>query len=268
MALTEQNLEQVIQKSMRHPIVVEFWSPRVEDSTISDDLEGLAAEATGAFLLARVDVDAQPQIAAAFGVQAVPTVVGVIGGQVAPLFQGTRPRPEIAAVIDQLVQLAASNGIVGRAEPVAVTPEEGSEESPPADPRFEAADALLESGDFEGAVTEFEKVLQQTPGDRTALAGKAQAGLLARVSKLDQQAVIEGIRSHPESVDTQLQAADIEMMAGQIEAAFGRIVDLVRATVGDDRERVRLRLLELFDTMDPADPLVLKARRDLATALY
>lgn len=267
--MTEQNFEQVIQKSTRHAVVVEFWSPRADNSQVSDDLRALADAAAGAFLLARVDVDAQPQIASAFGVQAVPTVMGVVGGQVAPLFQGTRTQQEMAAVIDQLLQLAAQSGIVGRAEPVAATPNaDDPDAAPPHDPRFDAADALLEAGDFAGAVKEFEKVLQQTPGDRTALAGKAQAGLLSRISTLDQRAVIEAIAKNPDDVEAQLQAADIEMMAGQIEEAFDRLVRVVRDNAGADRDRARVRLLELFDTMDPTDPVVLKARRSLATALY
>lgn len=268
--LSEQNFDQTIQKSVRHPVVVEFYSEQDPNgAALSADLKALATEAAGKYLLARVNVDAQPQITQAFGVQAVPTVVGVVGGQVAPLFQGTKTAQEAGAVIDQLLQLAAANGIVGRAEPVAGAVEgDGADGEPPADPRFEAADAALDSGDFEQAVTEFEKVLAQTPNDPTALAGKAQAGLLARVGKLDQQAVIAGIRDTPDNVDVQLDAADVELMAGHIDEAFERLVTVIRKTSGAERDRVRMRLLELFDTMGATDPAVLKARRALATALY
>ncbi len=269
MDMDEQNFEQVVQKSMRHPVIVEFWSPQADSHAVSEDLRELAASASGAFLLARANVDSQPQIAAAFGVQAVPTVMGVIGGQVAPLFQGTRPLQEIAAVIDQLLALAAQNGIVGRADPVEASPAaDGEEAATPVDPRFDAADAKLEAGDFVGAVAEFDKLLAETPGDRTAVAGRAQAGLLARVSEIDQKAVVAALQSDPDDFETQMQAADIEMLGGQIEAAFTRLVGLVRMTTGDEKDQARLRVLELFDTMDPADPVVLKARRELATALY
>jgi putative thioredoxin len=265
--LTEQNFDQAIQQSMRYPIVVEFYSARAPESgPLAADLDALAAEAAGRFLLARVDVDAQPKIAGAFGVQAVPTVVAVLGGQVAPLFQGTASRAEIGALLDQVLQLAASNGVVGRADPVLPEGPDGQPEEV-ADPRFEAADAKLAEEDFEGAVAEFDKVLAQTPGDKVALAGKAQAGLLARVSAADQAAVMAAA-ADPHDVDAQLGAADIELLSGQIEAAFARLISVIRSTAGEDRDRARVRLLSLFDTMDAADPRVLKARRDLATALY
>lgn len=268
--MDEQNFEQVVQKSMRHPIIVEFWSPQSENQAVSGDLRDLATSAAGTFLLARANVEAYPQIAQAFGVQAVPTVMGVIGGQVAPLFQGTRPKAEIAAVIDQLLALAAQNGVVGRADPVEASASSGDGEAsePPADPRFDAADARLEAGDFAGAVEEFDKLLAEAPNDRMALAGKAQAGLLSRASGVDQASILASMQADPDDVDTQLSVADLEMLAGQMDAAFARLISIIRSTAGADRDRVRVRLLELFDTMDPADPMVLKARRDLATALY
>lgn len=267
--LTEQNFDATVQKSVRHPIVVEFWSSNAADTqSVSDALRALAAEAGGKFLLARVNVDTEQRIASAFGVQAVPTVVGVVAGQVAPLFQGTASKEEAGAAIDQLLQLAASNGIVGRADPVAPAATAEGESEPPADPRFAAADEALAAGDFSRAVEEFDKVLAQSPNDRTASAGRAQASLLARVSVLDQQAVVAQASAHPDNVDAQLDAADVDMMLGQFDTAFARLVTVIAASAGEEKDRVRVRLLELFETMDPADPVVLKARRSLATALY
>ncbi|MCA0251018.1 MAG: tetratricopeptide repeat protein [Actinobacteria bacterium] len=258
----EQSFEATIQLSLRHPVVVELYSPRADAQELSDDLVALANAAGGKYLLARVNVDAAPQIAAAFGVQAVPTVIGVVGGQLAPLFQGTRPRAEVEAIIAQLLQAAAGAGVVGIAEPVSIDADAGP------DPRFAAADEALSAGDFAQAVVEFDQILAQTPNDPEAKAGRAQAALLARVSALDPAQVLADAAARPVDVETQLAAADTELMGGATQQAFDRLLELIRNTAGPDRETARLRLLELFETVGNADPAVLKARRDLMSALF
>lgn len=260
--LDEQSFEGAIQLSVKHPVVVELYSPRANAQALSDDLIALANAAGGRWLLARANVDAVPQIAAAFGVQAVPTVIGVVGGQLAPLFQGTRPKAEVEAVLEQLLQAAAGAGIVGIAAPVSIDADAGP------DPRFAAADEALSAGDFTQAVTEFDKILTQTPNDPEAKAGRAQAALLARVSALDPAQVLAEAAARPTDVTAQLAAADTELMGGATQQAFNRLIDLIRTTSGPDREAVRLRLLELFETVGNTDPAVLKARRDLMSALF
>ncbi len=249
----ESNFESVIQLSTRHPVVVELYSPRANAQALSDDLIALANAAAGAYLLARVDVDTAGTIAQALGIQAVPTVIGVIGGQLAPLFQGTRSKAEAEAVIGQLRQVAASTGLVGRADPVAG----GAGETDEADPRFAEADAALERGDFAAAVVEYDKILAQSPNDPEAKAGRAQVALLARAGGTE-----------PDSIDAQLAAADLEILSGQPDHAFQRLIGVIRETSGAEREAVRVRLLELFEIVGPADPAVLKARRDLMSALF
>ncbi len=260
--LDEQGFEPAIQLSVRHPVVIELYSPRANAQALSDDLIALANAAGGKYLLARVNVDTSPQIAAAFGVQAVPTVVGVVGGQLAPLFQGTRPKAEVEAILGQLLQAAAQAGVVGIAEPVSIDADAGP------DPRFADADAALSAGDFALAVAEFDKILAQTPNDPEAKAGRAQAALLSRVSDLDPAAALAEAASRPTDVEAQLAAADTELMGGATQQAFDRLIDLIRNTAGAERETVRLRLLELFETVGNADPAVLKARRDLMSALF
>lgn len=260
--LDEQGFEPAIQLSVRHPVVIELYSPRANAQALSDDLIALANAAGGKYLLARVNVDTSPQIAAAFGVQAVPTVVGVVGGQLAPLFQGTRPKAEVEAILGQLLQAAAQAGVVGIAEPVSIDADAGP------DPRFADADAALSAGDFALAVAEFDKILAQTPNDPEAKAGRAQAALLSRVSALDPAAALAAAASRPTDVEAQLAAADTELMGGATQQAFDRLIDLIRNTAGAERETVRLRLLELFETVGNADPAVLKARRDLMSALF
>jgi len=258
----EGSFEATIQLSVKHPVVVELYSPRANAQALSDDLAALANAAAGKYLLARVNVDTSPQIAGAFGVQAVPTVIGVVGGQLAPLFQGTRPRADVETIIAQLLQAAAGAGVVGRAEPVSVDADAGP------DPRFAEADAALERGDFAAAVTEFDKVLAQSPGDPEAKAGRAQAALLVRLGGQDPATVLARAGQAPEDVDAQLAAADVELGGGNPAAAFDRLIAAIRATSGPQREKLRLRLLELFETVGLSDPAVLKARRDLMSALF
>ncbi|MFZ1410236.1 MAG: tetratricopeptide repeat protein [Micropruina sp.] len=263
--LDEQNFEPVMALSMRHPIVVEMYSPRANAAELSQTLTQLANAAGGRYLLARANVDAAPGIAQAFGIQAVPTVIGVIGGQLAPLFQGTKPKEEVVPVIEALLQAATANGIVGRADPVAGGPGENPDLP---DPRFAAADEALESGDFAAAVAEFDKILAHTPNDAEAVAGRAQASLLVRLHGVDPPSVLAAATADPDDLDAHLAAADLEIASGRIELAFKRLIDLIRRSSGANRDTVRVRLLELFETVGKTDPAVLNARRDLMSALF
>lgn len=262
MPVTEANFEAVLANSVRYPIVLELTSPRANAQAMSDVLTELANAAAGAYLLARIDVDASPRIAQALGVQAVPMVVGVLGGQLAPLWQGTKDKAEANAMIAQLLQAAAANGVSGRAEPVSIDANAGP------DPRFADADAALAAGDFGKAVAEFDKLLAAYPNDPEAKAGRAQAALLSRVADLDPGTVLAQAAAAPADVHAQLAAADAELMGGAVQLAFTRLIELIRATSGAEREQVRVRLLELFETVSPDDPAVAKARRDLVSALF
>ena len=238
----DRSFESYLALSMQHPLVVEFWSPRAPNAAqLSADLKALANEAAGAFLLVRVNVDEAPTIAQALQVTAVPMVVGVIGGQLAPLFQGTTDKAQAKAVIDQLVSLARQNGLSGRAQPIIAD----AEAAAGPDPRFEAADAALEAGDFAGAVAEFDKLLAANPADVQAAAD-----------------------ADPADVDAQMAMADLEVASGRLEPAFARLVEAVRLNAGAERDRARTHLLELFETVGNADPAVLVARRNLTTALF
>jgi putative thioredoxin len=263
----EVSFENVLNLSMRHPVVVEFYSPRANAQALSDDLTSLANAADGRWLLVRLNVDAAPGIAQALGIQGVPMVVGALGGQLMPLFQGTRDQAEVSGLIDQLIQAAIANGIVGKASPVVAEAPEAAA-SVEADVRFAAADAAMEAGDYALAVVEFEKILAATPGDSEAAAGKAGAELLVRLGQKDPADVVALAQADPDDVDAQLDAADIELAGGAPEAAFARLVAVVRITAGADRERARVRLLSLFDAIGATDPAVLKARRDLMSALF
>jgi putative thioredoxin len=267
--VTEQTFEaETIRKSLQHPVVVELYSPRVATGQqLSDALIEIANASEGKFLLARLNVDSAPAIVQALGLQAVPTVIALLNGQLAPLFQGVLPKDQVQAAIDQLLKAAVANGMVGRAQPVGSESSAAAEGEPEADPRYAAADDALERGDFAAARDEFDKLLQANPNDAGAQAGKAQAGLFARAAALDAQSTIAAANGS-DDLNTQLAAADVEMITGQVEAAFTRLIGLIKRSSGEQRNQVRVRLLELFDTLGNTDERVLKARSDLMTALF
>jgi putative thioredoxin len=267
--ITEQTFEaEAIRKSVKHPVVVELYSPRVATGEqLSDALIEIANASDGKFLLARLNVDTAPGIVQALGLQAVPTVVALINGQLAPLFQGVLPKDQVQATIDQLLKAAVANGMVGRAQPVGPEAPTTAEPEPEADPRFAAADAALQRGDFADARDEFDKLLQANPNDAEAQAGKAQAGLFARAALLDPTSTLAAA-DESDDLDRQFAAADVEMITGEAEAAFVRLIGLIKRLSGEERNQARVRLLELFETLGNADERVLKARRDLMTALF
>ncbi|MCC2593040.1 tetratricopeptide repeat protein [Tessaracoccus sp. OS52] len=256
--------------SMQHPVIVEFHSPRDNrGADLSRTLAELVNAAQGRFLLARVDVDAAPRLAQQLGVQAVPMVVAIIGGQLAPLFQGTRGKEEIQPLLDQVAQLAVANGMTGRAQPVPASG--GAEEAdaqPAADPRFAAADDALQAGDYARAVEEFDKLLAATPGDAEVIAGRAQAALLQRSVGFDAKAIVTKAAAKPNDVATQLDAADLEVIQGEYAAAFDRLLGLAGELPAEERDPIRVRLLELFEVAGRTDPAVLKARRRLSSLLF
>lgn len=252
-----QQLQEYLQASMQHVVVLEFHSSRAQGGAeLSRTLSDLANSASGKWLLVRIDCDQHAQIAQQLGVQAIPTVMALIGGQPMQLFQGVQPAEAVQQVMEQVLQAAVANGIVGHAKPVAAA---GGDEDA-ADPRFAAADDALERGDYAAAVAEFDKLLAETPGDAEASAGRAQAALLQRQT--------EAAEAEPGSIEAEFAAADGDLLRGDAEAAFARLIQLIRSTTGDERDRVRVRLLELFETRGNADPAVLKARRDLTSALF
>ena len=271
-SLTEAEFQAVAGLSVQHPVIIEFFSPRdPSGADLSSALAELVNAAGGRFLLGRVDVDTEPRLAQAFGVQAVPTVIALIGGQMAPLFQGTKSREEISVLLDQVAQLAVANGMTGRAQPVAGGPVPAADGAAPeaqANPRFAKADAALEAGDFERAVKEFDVLLAETPNDVEVLAGRAQSALLARSLSFEPEQIVTRANADDADVSAALDAADLEVINGDYEGAFNRLLEVGAKVDADDREQVRLRLLELFEIVGRTDPLVLKARRRLATILF
>ncbi len=255
---------EVLERSMQVLVVVDLWATWCGPcKQLSPVLEKLAHEGGGNWVLAKIDVDANPGIAQAFGVQSVPTVVAIAGGRPLADFAGVQPEPQLREWIAALQEAVAGklSGPPTGAEP------EPEPEPEPEDPRFVAAENALEEGDFEGAEAAYNLILNSEPGNAQAQAALRQVKFLARVQGLPDNA-IELADAQPDAIDAQFAAADAELYTQRPDAAFDRLVGLVRRTAGDDRTRVRTRVLELFELFDPADPIVVAARRKLASALY
>ncbi|GHH80777.1 co-chaperone YbbN [Streptomyces sulfonofaciens] len=265
---------EVLQRSAEVPVVIDFWAEWCQPcKQLSPILERLAVEYNGRFVLAKIDVDANQMLMQQFGIQGIPAVFAVVAGQALPLFQGAAPEPQIRQTLDQLVQVAEQRfGLTGlTVDPDAEAPAEQSAPAEPAGPYdalLEAAVAALDNGDLGGAVQAYKNVLAQDPGNPEAKLGLAQAELLQRVQGVDPQEVREKAARNPGDAAAQIAAADMDLVGGHVEDAFGRLVDTVARTAGDDREGIRLRLLELFDVVGAEDPRVAAARRALARALF
>lgn len=249
---------------MQTLVVVDLWADWCGPcKQLSPVLEKLAGESNGSWVLAKIDVDANPRISQLFGAQSIPTVVAIAGGQPVDAFSGVQPEPQIRQWIDSLL-----NALQDKLPGSQAAAQAGAEEQPEQeDPRFTEAEDALDRGDFAAAEAAYQRILDAEPANEQAKAALLQARFAARASEAD-PAAIERADAAPEDLDAQFAAADYEVAQRRVEDGFGRLITLVRRTAGDDRNRVREQLVSLFDLFDPADERVLKARRDLASALF
>ncbi|WP_329136740.1 tetratricopeptide repeat protein [Streptomyces sp. NBC_01476] len=273
--VTEATFESdVLQRSAEVPVVISFWADQAEQSKqLNAVLERLTGEYRGRFVLATAEVYANQTLFQQFGVQGVPAVFAVLAGQAMPLFQGAAPEDQITEVLDQLISVAEERfGIIGpEVDPGEAAQAQAAPPPRPATPQelaLSAAHEALDAGDLGGAIQAYKNVLSDEPANVEAKLGLAQAELLRRVQGADPKAVREAAANAPGDVAAQLAAADLELVGGHVEDAFGRLVDAVRRTAGEDRETVRLRLLELFEVIGPDDPRVVTARTALARVLF
>lgn len=269
--VTEQSFQDVVQSSMSHVVVLCLWSPRSPQSAAYNDQVGAVVDTyEGKIQLARVDVDANPQIAQALQIQAVPVLVGLVSGQPVPLMQGTADDAQLRQVFDELTTIAVQNGLTGRA-PVTGSPaplDDAAEPEPVDDPRFAAADAALAADDLEGAVAEYTKLKAQHPADVEIGERLAGVSLMARTRGADLQTARQEAGDRPDDVDAQLLVADLDVSGGHVDDAFDRVIQLIKRLPADERDPVRERLLDLFTVVGVSDPRVATARRALAAALY
>ncbi len=319
----------VVARSQAAPVIVDLWAEWCEPcKQLGPVLEKLANEAAGDWLLAKVDVDANPQLSAALQVQSIPMVVAVVGGQIVDGFLGALPEAQVRQWISQILQVADQVGMPARVRAEAPAAgqagagagqagagqagagagqagagqaggslaggaqggsaaagltgvpgsERGAAPAGPAgtagpaellgDPRFDAAQQAMDSGDLDAAATALGQVLADSPEHPVAKAWLAQVDLIRRVTSYDRAKVRRAAQEHPDDPDAQIQAADVDLATGQIEASFDRLLGAFQRTAGEDRNRVRLHLIGLFEVLPPRDPRVAKARARLSSLLF
>ena len=272
----------VVARSRSVPVILDLWAEWCEPcKQLSPVLEKLAAEADGAWILAKVDVDANPQLSAALGVQSIPMVMAVIGGQVVDGFLGALPEAQVREWIGQVMQVADRFGVAAGAQggpaagqddaeyaAVGQVPGQPGPAGPPGDPVLREAQEAIERGDLDAAADAFDKVLAASPGHPVATMGLAQVDLIRRVNSYDQAKVTREAQERPDDPDAQARAADLDVASGKIEAGFDRLLGTVRRTSGEERNKARVHLLNLFEILPPKDPRVTKARATLSGLLF
>jgi putative thioredoxin len=259
----------VLDLSFRVPVVIDLWAEWCGPcKQLSPVLEALVAQDGGTWVLAKVDVDAEPRIGQAFAVQSIPAVFAVIKGQPVPLFQGALPPAQVRQYLDEMLRVAAASGLSGTVAPAEADADLAAQETPEGDVRFEQAYDAIELGDWDAAEAAYRGILSSTPGDLDAAAGLAQVALLRRTDGADPDAALEAAEAAPDSLDAQALAADVELLAGRVEEALARMVELVRRTSGEERAAARDHLVGLFALVGETDPRVIRARTALANALF
>ena len=281
---------EVVARSRTVPVILDLWAEWCGPcKQLGPILEKLATEANGAFVLAKVDVDSNPQLSAALQVQSIPMVVAIVAGQVADGFLGAMPESQVREWLGQVMQVADQLGLrpasaaglsaEGQGDEAANDgqPAEAGAQMPGysdgfADPGpgavFAEAQDAMERGDMDAAAAAFEKVLESNPGDPVATMGLGQVGLIRRVEGYDQEAARREADSQPGDALAQARVADIDLAMGRIDASFERLLDTIRRTSGDERDTARKHLISLFDIFPPKDPRVTKARATLSSLLF
>ena len=246
----------ILPLSLVRPVIVLMWSPRSAESVEMVKVLGkLEIDYKGAFALARVDIEAHPQVAQAFQTKTVPYAVAIIAEQMVPLFEQSYPEAQVRMVMDKVLTLASEQGI-GQAPVEQMEAEE-----------IEALEAL-EAGNYVAAEAAYKKWLSRKPAENLAKLGLAQTQLLMRTEGLELEKVVSESTKNPSDIALQLKAADVEIVNGGVEAAFARLIHAVRATSGDERTKVKDHLLNLFALVDQSDPRLVAARKELASALF
>lgn len=258
-AVTQENLvSDFVSKSKEQVVVLLCWSPRsAQSKEILDILGKLESADKGAWLLGTVDVDSQPQVAQALQVKAVPIAIAIVAEQLLPLFESVPQIDQVRLVINKLLELAAQKGVGQAPEVLAETPLE---------PEEQAAYAALEKSDFKGAKIAYESWLKRKPNEPVAVIGLAQVNLMLRVEGLDPELTLKNAKS--DDLTSQLMCADIEIATGNNEAAFTRLLNVIRTFSNDEKEKAKQHLIQLFNLVNPTDPSLLKARNELASLIF
>jgi putative thioredoxin len=258
-AVTQENLvSDFVAKSKESVVILLAWSARsTQAKEILETLGKLEIADKNSWLLGVVDVDAQPQVAQALQIKSVPVAIAIIGEQLLPLFESVPPADQVRLVINKLLELAAGKGIGKAPEAPTEIPMEAEEA---------AAYAAMEKGDYKAAKASYEAWLKRKPNEQVAVVGLAQVNLMLRIDGLDPVLTLKNAKA--DDVTSQMMCADIEIATGNYEAAFDRLLNAVRSMAGDDRDKAKAHLITLFNLVDPTDPRLVKARGQLASALF
>src|SRR6476620_1374838 len=268
--VTETNFQELVDLSAQVPVVIALWAAYSPGSSqVVDVLEQIVESYEGRLVLGAADIEAFPQLAQAFQVQAVPTAVAVVKGQPVPLFQGGAEEQQVRSLFDELLKVAAANGVTGRIG--AGGPGAAEPEAPPLPPLHQKAFDATEAGDYAGAAAAYRQALTEMPADAEAKAGLAQVELMGRLQALS-AAETDALRGRaadePDNLEAQLAVSDLDIAGGHVEDGLGRIVAFIGRNFGPERETARVRLLELFDVVGTSDERVAKARQNLARVLF
>ncbi|BDR54056.1 thioredoxin [Bombiscardovia apis] len=276
---TEASFPAMVQTSATFPVLLLLWIP-TDDRLfpLARTLADVVNAQEGKLQLARVDVTANPQIGQALQAQAAPALFALLGGRPMPILEGLPSDEELAQITDQLIpqviQLAQQQGITGSApyqesgeQAVGDEEAEGAGAEGAVPPEHQIANRLAQEGDYAGAAQAYAAVMESNPQDTLAAQEHAKALLMARSAEADVRQVRQAAADQPADVDAQLAAADVDMIGGKVEDAFGRLIDFIVAHK-DQMAPAHDRLLEYFAILEPADPRLARARRRLATAMY
>jgi len=258
-AVTQENLvSEFVTKSKEQVVVLLAWSSRSSQSKeILETLGKLEKADNGAWLLGTVDVDSQPQVAQALQIKSVPVAIAIIAEQLLPLFESVPPADQVRLVINKLLELASQKGVGAGPEGPTEIPMEAEEE---------AAYAAMEKSDYKAAKLSYEAWLKRKPNEQVAVVGLSQVNLMLRIEGLDPELTLKNAKD--DDLTSQLMCADIQVASGDYEAAFDRLLKVIKSMAGDDRDKAKMHLISLFNLVDPADPRLIKARAALASALF
>jgi putative thioredoxin len=262
---------EVLDRSFQVPVLLDLWADWCQPcKQLSPVLERLAAAGGGSWVLAKIDVDANPRISQALQVQSIPSVFAVIGGQLIPGFQGALPEAQVREFVDAVLQAGGEAGLTGGGAPAPPGDDDAPAAEPPAAPedaRFTAAEDALEAGDYDLAAQHYQAILDSEPANKEAALALGQTQLLKRLEGVD-PAAAQRAQTAPDDVDAQLAAADLAFAGNDIGGALDRLLTTIARSAAEDRDRLRMRLLEYFELLGPDDPRVADARRRLARVLF
>jgi putative thioredoxin len=219
-------------------------------------------------VLAKIDVDANPRLAQAFQAQSIPMVVGIVGGQMVDAFLGAMPESQVRQWLTQVLAVAEQLGVQPAGAGDAADGGAGGSEADAIPPAYAEAQAAMERGDMDAAASVLEKALADAPADPVAKSWLSQVNLIRRVGSYDEASARRDAAASPSDVDAQIRVADIELAAGRTEEAFDRLLGVIRRTSGDERDRARRHLVDLFEIFPPGDPQVSRARSTLTSLLF